>query len=501
MDSMKIKIYVFAILVLTASCYKEVVTFESEPNKELQLPSIIKFDGKEVFLDTKLNMIRFPVVLDSTNNFSAFTSFRESSKVRFENLLLQNNKVNEFGTVEIGKSYTLTVEYGEEVSKFEFVFTNLPVFQLITDTKIWDEPKSLARMVIAAPEKEGCLTSYAGVEYRGQSSRYLDKKSIGFSLWQTMTSSSEYSARLLGLKSNSDWILNGAAIDPSGIRNLISMTIWGNIVKKGSANNESHIGVNVRLAEVFVNNKCQGFYVFSEHINHEFLEAAPGDVLYKAIDWAGGAAKFENFNPDVSPNCFWNGWEQIVPDCGEHLDWKPLIKLYEVVTTPEDAVFKQNISRLIDVDNFIDYYLFLNLIFAGDNTGKNVFLYKKYSDGLFQIIPWDLDGSWGIAHDGLSQGYEGILTNALYQRLFETNAENFTLKVKDRWDELRKTLFDESQLNYQFNQYFQILNESGIINVENNVWGKNLDLKHQHIYIQTWMANRIAYLDLYFSKL
>jgi hypothetical protein len=46
-----------------------------------------------------------------------------------------------------GIPYTLTIECNGE-KEFDFIFTNLPVIQIITDTKIWDEPKSLARIVI-----------------------------------------------------------------------------------------------------------------------------------------------------------------------------------------------------------------------------------------------------------------------------------------------------------------------------------------------------------------
>jgi hypothetical protein len=55
------------------SCFQETVSFDSVPDPRLQLASVIRINGKDVFLDSRLDMIRFPVSPDSLNNFSAFT--------------------------------------------------------------------------------------------------------------------------------------------------------------------------------------------------------------------------------------------------------------------------------------------------------------------------------------------------------------------------------------------------------------------------------------------
>jgi spore coat protein H len=493
--------YVLIILMISTSCFQETVSFDSVPDPRLQLASVIRINGKDVFLDSRLDMIRFPVSPDSLNSFSAFISFNENSKVWFGGTELKNNRKNDFGNVEIGKPYTLTIECNGTEKEFQFIFTKIPVIQIITDTKIWDEPKSLCRIVVEEPEKDDRFSSYGGIEYRGQSSKYVDKKSLGFRLWRNNTNTIEYSESLLGLKRNSDWILNSAAFDPSGIRNLVSFEIWNNMDKAGAGVKANHHGVKHRIVELFINNRCQGFYIFSEYINQQFFTNAPGDVLYKAVDWAEGATKFETFNPEVSPNCNWNGWEQIVPDCKEVLCWEPLYNLYEVAITSDDSTFKHNISRLIDMESFIDYYLFLNLIFAGDNTGKNVFFYWNSSKEQFQIVPWDLDGSWGISFDGAPQSCEGVLTNALYIRLFEANPDDFINRVKNRWNELRETNFNESEIIRQFSHHINELNQSGIIDIENQIWKKNMNLQDEQNNIQLWLADRLIYLDNYFNTL
>jgi hypothetical protein len=61
----------------------------------------------------------------------------------------------------------------------------------------------------------------------------LIKSQLGFRLWRNNPIQIFIPKALLGLKRNSDWILNSAAVDPSGIRNLVSFEIWSNMDKLG----------------------------------------------------------------------------------------------------------------------------------------------------------------------------------------------------------------------------------------------------------------------------
>jgi len=303
----------------------------------------------------------------------------------------------------------------------------------------------------------------------------------------------------LGFKPNSDWILNSAVVDPSRIRNLVSFEIW-NDLDEWEEEESRHIKIHSKPAEVFLNNKLQGLYIFSERINREFLNAGNEAVLYKAIDWSDGATRFERFNPAPSNNRFWNGWEQEIPDPDLALNWKPLENLYKLTVNATDEAFRNNIASQIDVENFIDYYLLLNLTSAGDNTGKNIFFYKRNSSVPFQIIPWDLDGAWGIRYDGIRTGFEFVLSNRLFDRLIETNPGNFNEKMKGRWFYLRESNYSEEQLKQLFVHYFSEIQKSGIIIHENRIWEENLDLDNEKKYIENWIGNRLNFLDDYFNQ-
>ena len=135
-----------------------------------------------------------------------------------------------------------------------------------------------------------------------------------------------------------------------------------------------------------------------------------------------------------------------------------------------DVEFTSEICDLIEIDNFIDYYIFLNLLSAWDNTGKNTFLFRQSKQDKLAIIPWDMDGTWGIFWDGTHIGYADILSNNLYDRLLELNSCQYRNKLKSRWNYLRTNIFRISELQSIFDDSFYQINKSDVINIENDKW-------------------------------
>lgn len=488
-----------SLMIGLSSCYKEITLYESEPTARLQLPVLIKLDGKDCFFDSKSNMLRYSISKDSLTDFSPVVKFQSSSEIYLNAAPLINNQINRLGNIQIGKPYPLIITCQGTEKMVDLVFTDLPIVQVISDSPFYDEPKSLTRIIIGSPNSKTDFSSYAGVEIRGGYSRGFDKKSLGFSIWEKMNSTSDYSSGLLGFKENCDWILNSSIVDPSRIRNLVSIELWNSLNTPGISR-KYHLGVESQLVEVFINNSFQGIYSFSEKLNKEFLNCDEDVVLYKGVEWAEGGPTFSGFNAQWSHNNLWNGWEQELPDTKEMINWGPLYHFSELVVKGNDEVFKASIGKLIDLDLFIDYFLFLNLTSAPDNVGKNTFLMKENADAPFRIIPWDLDGTWGTIYDGTRTGFESILGNHLYDRLYEMNPLNYREKVKQRWLYLRNHQFSKESLFRHFDTHFQQLNASDIIQQENRVWQLQLNMAEEQDNIEYWISNRLAFLDQYFQN-
>lgn len=183
------------------------------------------------------------------------------------------------------------------------------------------------------------------------------------------------------------------------------------------------------------------------------------------------------------------------------INWEELKKLRNFIVNSKDKNFIDSIDYYIDIDNFIDYYLFLNLCSAFDNTGKNIFLMKSRETKKFIILPWDLDASWGLFWDRSYIEPTGILSNNLYDRLFELNPNNFKAKVKTRWFDLAQNVFSEEEILDEFEKSINPIIKSGIIDKENLIWSLNIDTEAEYEYLKNWLRARINYLDTYFSSL
>lgn len=490
---MRHKLHIVLLLTLLAftSCLEEIPVFDSKPTEALYLAALLKLNGVNCSYDVEMEILRIQLSADTVRNFSPIVEFDKNSKVYFEGIQLQNQTANSFGEVRINQEYAVQIIQGNTRKNLQLIFTNLPIVQLITDQPIYDEPKSLGRVQIHSSVQEHLFSSFAGIELRGRYSREYDKKSMGFALWEGMTREQEFSKGLLGLRNNSDWILGAAFIDPSRIRNLVSFTLWNELQDEES----DPLGIRSEMVEVFRNNKFLGLYIFSELLNEQLLKVGNEAFLYKGIDWSDGAVTFERYDPEISHNQFWNGWEQKKPDNKELINWNPLNDLYNTVVDADDETFRKEISKHLNLDNAIDYYLLLNLAYATDNTGKNTFLFAENRNIPFKYIPWDLDGSWGIAYDGSKTPTDKMLSNHLFDRLLETNPENFKEKLRARWFYLRESTFSEQNIQNTFDGYFQKMNTSDIISMENQIWDLSLDMEEEQENIYNWASERLIFLD------
>ena len=75
--------------------------------------------------------------------------------------------------------------------------------------------------------------------------------------------------------------------------------------------------------------------------------------------------------------------------------------------------FAAQYEERLDVSSLIDYFIFINLLSAYDNTGRNVF-WGIYNVNLtllpkFIIQPWDLDGTLGRTWDAIKLDPKKVL--------------------------------------------------------------------------------------------
>ena len=486
--------YTFLCMYLIG-CYKLDVVYDAEPDHNYELPLILKMNGKDCAFDADRNVLRFSLFNLQGAKFEPFVEFQPYSSVKFENVELTNHQINDLGVIEPYKPYALRITTEQYVQNLTLIFTCFPIVQVITPNQIMDEPKDLARIRVHYPEfSEPSFTSYIGIEIRGASSQSLPKKSYGFTCKLSQNIKEEFAVSFFGRPKNYDWILDGMYNDHSRQRAGTSFEIWR------SLDGANHYGTSSSLVEMYINNTHYGVYSFNEAVNSEMLGLTDFSArLYKAISW--GNTEFYNYDYSFPYGNLWGGWEQKFPDSDLGIDWQPLVQLSWLVVEADSIQFVDEISGKLDIENIIDYYLFLNLMSAYDNTGKNIFLTRRHGNDPFKIVPWDLDATWGLFWDGTAIGSTGVLTNGLFDRLIVLNHDGFRSKLKARWVTLRGGVYSETNLRNVFQEKFEMYYQSDLVSLENDIWGQNIDMESEQQELLGWIEDRLDFLDEYYASL
>jgi hypothetical protein len=495
----KILLPFFILILFTGSCYKEHIVFDSHPNEELELPLILAFNEKDCFFDEESNSFCFSIPEDSILNYAPFVQFQDYSTILINGHPLTNDAINNLGTVNIKENYRVNITTQDHTEEFTLRFTTLPIVRIVSRSNILNDPKLIARLTINPPiNNADVVTSFVGIDYRGASSIVNPKKSYGFTFLEGMDIDDTVSEGLFGWKENEDWILDAVYNDEAKFRNKISFEIWE------AMNPTEHVSIQSKFVELYFNNSYQGLYCLNEQMNPEQLDLLDSDgVLYKTVNWESGTIFKSLSSQPPGYTDLWQGWEQKYPHPSYEIDWEPLYDLRDWAINDSDQEFIDNLSNHIDLENIIDYYLFINLIGAFDNHGKNMFWVSPSEDAPFFIVPWDLDASWGRDWDTepLFPVRIKINDNKLFERLLALNPDNFKGQLQNKWNSLRANAWSSNNIKMLLDENFEELMKTNVIELDNARWGKAADLYQERIYIHNWMVDQFNLLDTYFNDL
>lgn len=105
------KIFIILFLLgLSYSCTKEAVYVDGEPNKNLELPLLLNFNGIPCFLDNTTKTLKYSISNDVEPNFTVFVDFQNESKILFNGIVLNNHALNNLGTIEANTPYPVHIE-------------------------------------------------------------------------------------------------------------------------------------------------------------------------------------------------------------------------------------------------------------------------------------------------------------------------------------------------------------------------------------------------------
>lgn len=387
----------------------------------------------------------------------------------------------------------------------------------------------------------------AAFKYRGASSSNYPKRSYAIKLRDENGNSVD--RKLLGYRSDNNWILDAMYIDLACMRNRVATDLWNAFeCKPYYADREKKVrtGTRGKFVEVILNGQWWGLYCMTEKMDRKqlklkkFVPAAQSTtgenevhgVLYKSNQWTYEVFMGHESNDDNKQVIYphkkvsdyknilgqetWCEYEFKYPDYeDEAVEWRPLHDAANMVATS----FILNIDSVksrFDYPMLRDYYLFIDLLLATDNHGKNLFWYAYDTQGpegdKLSLAPWDLDGTFG-------QDWDGVITNTKDVTLdFDTYIKNYEhgqfaifdliksrsewqQDLKDRYAELRiKGVISGDSIANRFANYASLFEASLADQREQDMWSKTYHSRHKDIqggatYAESWIRRRVNWLD------
>jgi len=448
-------------------------------------------------------------------------------------LIICNNDISSYTDLSANNSITLTIDaqnyifttipdqlvYGtaylveKNGEEFKLYFSNLPLINITASQEIVDEPKVAASFVFTDTTNAAAITSDCGIEYRGGISQTYPKKSYSIEFWTNPTGNTTQKLSFLNMRNDDDWILLAMYKEPLKIRSVANLNLWREIHTPYYIDREPDAKATIRTkyVELAVNNEYLGIYALGEKVDKKQLKlkkynnAIRGE-LYKGKDRREGTSfydlpPYDNQLPQYDNTLrLWSGYEYKYPKESDITDWSNLYNFVDFVIYAQGTVFQQNISSKFNIENAVDYFIFLNLLSAYDNRGKNLYLAKYKENEPYFYVPWDLDGTLGMEPTGEQNAiYDEILVIGLYTRLLNSANAVFKTQASERWAALRATTLEENNLKNTLSDTYNFLLSNGNYEREVLKWGQeSVDLTNLNYTFQ-WLDNRLAFLDNYFG--
>ncbi|WML40026.1 CotH kinase family protein [Neobacillus sp. OS1-2] len=261
---------------------------------------------------------------------------------------------------------------------------------------IWIDEPVPAQLTIEGKRLEVDLS------YRGSHIRDFSKKSYQIAFYNPKR-----------FKGSNQFHLNAEYKDPSLIRNKLSFDFF------------SEIGVlSPQSRHIFLtsNGRAEGVYLELESVDENFLKRrnlADGSIFY-AVD---GDANFSLMSDldKITKTSLELGYER---KYGIAENDYFLQEFIFNINTLSQTDFEKEIRKYVDIDKYLRWIA--GIIFTSNYDGfvHNYALYRNGDTGLFEVIPWDYDATWGRDVNGkeMEANYVPIDGfNTLTARLLDTD--------------------------------------------------------------------------------
>ena len=466
----------------------------------------------------------------------------------WDNLIINDTEVAPGGTytfsaIEAGKTYAFVCNKsdGSAVEIQKVTFTALPVVK-INGSFSNDYSQGYIQVI------EPTVNAMADVlnmkaKWRGGITNGSDKHKRNYHVKLKDATGEKLEKKFFGLRNDNSWILESCQVDMSRIRNRVLTDLWNDYSTPPyyiDKEKKAKTGTQGQFVELILNDEYRGIYCMTENMDRKQMKLKKYDEekgethgqLWKSKEWSYatlmGTRPDGNYQPKdylSEPNSYsemWDKYEVKYPDFedyGYQTDWTTLYNAVDFVCHSSDDDFRNHFAEYFDLPLVIDYYILMETILATDNHGKNMFFacYDTQTDKKITFGVWDMDATCGqrwsdqYFHSSLmqpEQDYsEYIARNEhgdynLFKRLRDTDADDFNMRVRQRYHDLRQNYLATESILKRFSTYLNRFKLCGAAqreydkwNGDNDIAGHDLDFDNEMAYLTDWFTRRMNYLD------
>ena len=404
-------------------------------------------------------------------------------------------------------------------------FTHLPVVNLVGNI---DEDYSVGEVLMQVPEDTITRRWKAKMKWAGSSTNRPWYVKHNYHIKFQDDNGEKMELSFNGLRKDNHWRMDGGVIDFLRIRNKVSHGIWADMGNKpyyADAQPNAKSYIRGFYVEYFDNNRYRGLSNFAEYLDRKQMKLKKYDdaagefhgMLWKAKE-ASWQTLFVADSTYTNLEDRWGEFELEYPDLEDAspTDYHVLSDAIDFVATSSDEEFRQQVGEYFDLPILVDYYVFINVLLATDNTCKNILwgCYDEAVDKKLTLAVWDLDATMGQYWNNADGNYHGqivspendlndvseLVNNRLFIRLMEW--PKFRQQIYNRYWQLRESILTPDSLINRFWMDYEVLRHAGVLSRELSIFNRGTDLSGRELnfdneleYVSDWLIRRIEYLD------
>ena len=488
----------------------------------------LRLNGKDIIRDDRTGqwLCTVPDSVFGTDYEAQVTVLPESgwTDIKVDSAFVANGQSVWFPSLDGITAHQLSANVGDSTVSGTLLFSCLPLLEVNATIS---ETYHSATFVLHHPDSVAAMPLQGRFKLRGQTTMMAGRHKHNFHIKLEDEHGEKQNKKLLGMRDDNSWLLDGGQTDLSRIRNHVAHELWLAMAAKpyyADREPKARSACRGELIELFINGQYEGIYTLMEAMDRKQLKLAKYETdstgvttlhgqLWKAIDYTKGTT-FSGVKAYDNNKDEWFGFETKYPELDEvsPTDYSVLYEAVNFAHSAYDNKWRREAADYYDLPVMRDYTILAQTLLAIDNSNKNIYwaVYDRQEDKKLTLAVWDLDCTVGQdwtntpfrpeSRVGPERVYK--IGNNLFGRL-NLLINGFHEDMVTRYQELRKGILHTDSITQLYLSHIDQLIDAGAAARESARWdgdddlgGNNLDWEAEKAYIADWLQRRLRFLDV-----